>query len=277
MSHKVIQNAPMKRLTCKPQIREWMGEESLTGLAQSIKESGILQPILVRREGSEFIVIEGHRRMAAAKMAGLTHVPVVIDDRELSEAEALFRQFVTNCQREDLPVLDKARAVQRLMKAMNWNAAETAVKLGISPSMVSKLLKVLELPAEVQEQIATGAIGLSAAYAIAQAPGPAAQSALASEVARGAMTREEVAARAKSRKRRRSPTRRQPDSKRERIVIPLCGSGSVAVPVEGLTLEGLLAGLMSLIERLKASEFNGFSLADVFKAISTDERQKASA
>lgn len=277
MSHKVIQNAPIKRLTCKPQIREWMDEESLGGLAQSIKESGILQPILVRREGSEFIVIEGHRRLAAAKMAGLTHVPVVIDDRELSEAEALFRQFVTNCQREDLPVLDKARAVQRLMKAMDWNAAETAVKLGISPSMVSKLLKVLELPAAVQEQIACGSIGLSAAYAIAQAAGPAAQAQLASEAARGALTREDVAARAKSRKRRRSPTRKQPTNNRERIVIPLCGSGSVAVPLEGLTLEGLLTGLMSLIERLKASEFNGRSLTDVFKALSVRDQQEASA
>ncbi len=276
MSHKVIQNAPIKRLTCKPQIREWMDEESLAGLAQSIKESGILQPILVRREGSEFIVIEGHRRLRAAQMAGLSHVPVVIDDRELSEAEALLRQFVTNCQREDLPVLDKARAVQQLMKAMNWSAAETAVKLGISPSMVSKLLKVLELPAAVQEQIATGAIGISAAYAIAQAPDPAAQSQLASDAVRGGLTREEVAARAKARKRRTS-TRKQSSSKRERIVIPLCGSGSVAVPVEGLTLEGLLAGLMSLIERLKATEFSGLSLADVFRAISTDERQKASA
>src|SRR5258708_3418886 len=117
MELQVVQYVPIDRLICEPQVRERFDEESLAGLAQSIKESGILQPILVRREGSEFIVVEGERRVRAAPMAGLTEVPVLINDRELSEGEIIYRQFATNCQREHLTPIEKSKAIDRLMKS----------------------------------------------------------------------------------------------------------------------------------------------------------------
>jgi ParB/RepB/Spo0J family partition protein len=265
MENKIIQNMPIERLTCKPQIREWFDEESLVGLAQSLKESDVLQPLLVRREGSQFIVIEGERRLRAAVMAGLTEVPVLIDDRELSEAEVLYRQFVTNSQRENLTAIEKSRAIDWLMKANGWNAATGAVKLGMSPGMVSKHLALLNLPESVQEEVATGSIGLVAAYDISRAEIPEIQRA---QDAVNDSTRERTSQRKKSR-RARSSGRKNFNHDRERIVIPLCDGGCVAAE-RSLSLASFIARLLELVERLKglAPEM---VITDAAKILATSE------
>jgi ParB family chromosome partitioning protein len=275
MEKKLVQNMPVNRLTCKPQIRESFDEESLTGLAQSIKESGILQPILVRREGSDFIVVEGERRLRAAQMAGLAEVPVIIDDRELSEGEVLHRQLVTNCQREELSPIEKSRAIDRLMKGTGWNAAQVAVKLGISPGMVSKLLALLTLPEQVQDRLSDGSLGLSAAYEISQVSDTENQRVLAREAAAGRLTREAIAAQTKSQKRPRSSNRKNSGNARQQIVISLGGGRSIVATGPDLTLEVLVAELETAIGRIRQLSAQGMDLADAVKFIAERNEEAA--
>lgn len=264
MENKVVQRMARSKLVCKPQIREWFDEESMTGLAQSIKESGVLQPLLVRREGAEFVVTEGERRLRAAEMAGLTDVPVIIDDRELSGAEVLERQFATNSQREDLTPLEKARAIDGLMKITKCTAAQVALKLGLSPSMVSKLLALLNLPESIQRQVANGSLALSAAYEISRADDAESQNRLAQAVVQGELTRERIV-RERSRPRTSS---RQAATKapRRRIAIPF-GGGSLAVSSNDTALETLVAQLLELIERLKGLADQRITITEAVKML----------
>lgn len=268
MDEKVIQNMPVDRLHSRPQVREQFGEESLIGLAQTLRETGVLQPLLVRRDGAEFVVVEGHRRLRAAKLAALTHVPVIVDDRELSEGEVLYRQLVTNCQRQGLTPLEKARAIDRLIKTVGLSGAQVAVKLGMSPGMVSKLLALLELPEQVQAQVANGSLPLTTAYAVSRAPDAGSQRQLAEQAACGELRRDDVVKRAKSRNpARRSAGRRRPRNDNHRIQIPLGGGRSIAFAGSDLTLQAIAELLQDLLTRIKDLEPKDMELTQAVKAL----------
>jgi ParB family chromosome partitioning protein len=272
MENKIVQNMATNRPKCIQQIREWFDEESLIGLAQSIKETGILQPILVRREGSEFIVVEGERRLRAAAMVGITEVPVLIDDRELSEGEILYRQIVTNSQRENLTPIEKSRAFDRLMKATGWNAATVAVKLGISPGTISKHLALLNLPEDVQEKVAAGRIGLAAAYDISRGENPEGQSAHGTDN-RGSSS-EPKAQRKKSR-RARSSGRKCSSDDGEQIVIPLTGGRTITAMGPGMTLDAFITELENILARIKELQAQGLGIADAVKFITERNHEAA--
>lgn len=267
MDEKVIQNMPLDRLASRPQVREQFSEESLIGLAQTLRETGVLQPLLIRREGTEFVVVEGHRRLRAAKLAGLTQVPVIIDDRELTEGEVLYRQLVTNCQRQGLTPLEKARAINRLIKVVGMTAAQVAVKLGMSPGMVSKLLALLELPEPVQAQVANGSLPLTTAYAVSRAPDSESQRQLADQVACGELRRDDVVKRAKARSPARRSTGRRERKANARILIPLGGGRSVAFAGPDLTLQAITDWLQDLLTRIKGLESQDMELAQAVKAL----------
>lgn len=268
---QVVQTMPIDSLCCRPQVRTQFDEASLLGLAQTIKDTGILQPLMVRREGSEFVVVEGERRLRAAKAAGLTEVLVMIDDRELCESEILYRQLVTNSQRQDLTPLEKARAIDRLVKLAGLSAAQVAVKLGVSSGTVSKLLALLELPESVQSQVANGSLPLSTAYAVSLAPDSKRQLLLASQAATGELRREEVAKRARSRKpaRRNGGRRRQRDDP-SRIQIPLGGGRSIAFSGPDLTLHAISEWLHELLTRIKELERPDMELTQAVKALTAN-------
>lgn len=272
MESKVIQLLPIEKLVCAPQVRERFDEESLVGLAQTIKETGILQPLLIRRDGSEFVVVEGHRRLAAAKMAGLTHVPVIIDDRELSESEVVFRQLVVNCSREELEPLEKARAIHRLMEITKWPAAQVAVKLGMSPGALSKLLALLKLPEPVQQQVANGSLPITTAYELSHVPDAESQRQLADQAVNGGLRRDDVAKRTKARKPSRRPaTRPHKRNGNNRILIPLGGGRSLAVAGPDLTLQVIVEGLQDFLNRIKGLERRDLDLADAVKALAVPD------
>ncbi len=136
------------------QPREHPGEESLKELAASIKETGILQPVVVRRDGKGYEIIAGQRRWRAAAMAGLTTVPVVV--RDVSDEEALIIALVENVQREDLNPVEKARAFKKLVETLGVTQAQAAARLGISRVALSNTLRLLELPSEVKALLAGG-------------------------------------------------------------------------------------------------------------------------
>ncbi len=138
-------------------MRETFSEESLTGLARSIQEIGLQQPIRVCLEGAVFKVVDGHRRLGAVKrIPGKTVIAAIVEEKELCEGEVIQRQLTANCQRADLTPLEKARAIERLMTATGWTAAQAAGKLGMSTSAVAKVLALSSLPEPIRAQVETG-------------------------------------------------------------------------------------------------------------------------
>lgn len=158
MAERVVQEAAIGKLVCPPQVRTSSGlrDDEIAGLAQSIAEVGIIQPLLVREDRDVLIVTDGERRLRAARKLGLTTVPVIVDQRGMSEADVMHRQLVLDAQRVRLNPIERGRAMNRLMTAMGWSGKQIADKLGLGTGTVSRALAVLVLPEEVQQQVAAG-------------------------------------------------------------------------------------------------------------------------
>jgi ParB family transcriptional regulator, chromosome partitioning protein len=136
----------------KYQPRRTFSEESLAGLAQSIKSQGIVQPIIARAIGiSKYEIIAGERRWRAAKIAGITEVPVVI--KELNDETATAIGLVENMQREDLNAIDLAAGMQRLITDFSLSHQSIANIMGKSRPSVTNTLRILNLSPEIQEMI----------------------------------------------------------------------------------------------------------------------------
>ena len=178
---------PIESIRPSPfQPRRHFGEEELEGLAQSIRDKGIVQPLLVRPaenavngSGADFELIAGERRWRAAQRAGLHEVPVVI--RPLGDSEALEIALVENLQREDLSPLEEAEAYSRLMQEFGRSQAVLAEAVGKSRSHVANTLRLLSLPAPVRRQLEDGALSAGHARALLAASDPAS---MAGEVVR---------------------------------------------------------------------------------------------
>ncbi len=252
MTEEQIQYLPLNRIECRPQVRQRFDEDSLLGLARSIQETDrVLQPIRVRRDNGAFVVVDGERRVRAARKLGLPSVPVIIEDRELCEAEVLHRQLVLDCQKEQLTAVERAKAIEALMQESGWTASQVAQHVGISPATVTKLLAVLELPDEAQEQIAAGTLGMSTAYAIARTGDADIRAALISDATNGHLTRSSVTERTRSRKsKRRRAARGRSLDQGDRCVIPLCEDCSIVVGTPTVTLQTLSEILQDLLKRI---------------------------
>ena len=168
------------------QPRRRFAEAELDGLVQSIREKGIVQPLLVRpvddlvdnivadsgAPGAEFELVAGERRWRAAQRAGLHEVPVVI--RPFGDSEVLEIALVENLQREDLTPLEEAEAYSRLMQEFGHSQADVAETIGKSRSHVANTLRLLGLPPAVKRQLDEGALSAGHARALLAAPDPAA-------------------------------------------------------------------------------------------------------
>jgi ParB family chromosome partitioning protein len=178
---------PIEAIRPSPfQPRRRFAEAELDGLVQSIREKGVIQPLLVRplddaggELGPDFELVAGERRWRAAQRAGLHEVPVVI--RPFGDSEVLEIALVENLQREDLTPLEEAEAYSRLMQEFGRNQAELAETIGKSRSHVANTLRLLALPPGVKQQLEDGALTAGHARALLAAPDPAA---LAGEVVR---------------------------------------------------------------------------------------------
>ncbi len=174
MPHKGVQTLPTSALQAgKYQPRTRMDEQSLQELAASIRQHGIMQPIVVRALGSgsnpsEYEIIAGERRFRAASLAGLTEVPVIV--RQLSDQDALALALIENIQREDLSALEQALAIKRLIEEFHFTHEEAADVLGRSRSATSNLLRLLQLAAPVQTMLSAGDIDMGHARALLALP-----------------------------------------------------------------------------------------------------------
>jgi ParB family transcriptional regulator, chromosome partitioning protein len=150
------------------QPRQAFSEETLRELADSIRASGVVQPILVRRtkagEG-RYQLIAGERRWRAARLAGLEHVPAVL--RELDDRQALELALTENLLRQDLNPLEVARAYEGLQQTFHLSHEEIAEHLGVSRSAITNALRLLRLPAAAQEMLTNGQISAGHARALA--------------------------------------------------------------------------------------------------------------
>jgi ParB family chromosome partitioning protein len=143
------------------QPRKQFDEASLEDLADSIRELGVLQPILVRQDGEEFELIAGERRWRASQRAGLPVIPALV--RIVDDAVSLEQALVENLQRDDLTPIEEARAFLQLMEEFHLTQEQVAGRVGRSRSAVANTLRLLNLPLSVQELVNRGE--LSAGHA----------------------------------------------------------------------------------------------------------------
>ncbi|WP_273446036.1 ParB/RepB/Spo0J family partition protein [Thermophilibacter provencensis] len=152
----------------KGQPRKTFRPEELAELADSIKQNGILQPLLVRKKGSGYEIVAGERRYQAAKAAGLSEVPVVI--REISDDEVFKLALIENLQRSDLSPLEEAQGYRQLIKEKGLTQEELAKILSKSRSAITNTLRLLDLPEEVQGLVEEGKLAAGHARAILAVP-----------------------------------------------------------------------------------------------------------
>ncbi len=138
------------------QPRKNFDDETISALADSIKEHGILQPILVRPYGSGYQIVAGERRWRAARMLGLSEVPVQI--KELSDLEAMQLALIENLQRENLNPVEEAKGYSELVESYGMTQEEVAKTVGRSRSSVANAMRLLALPEEIQEMLENGDI-----------------------------------------------------------------------------------------------------------------------
>jgi len=188
------------------QPRMQMDDEALASLAASIRERGVLQPIVVRPLGSgRYEIVAGERRWRAAQQAGLAAVPAVV--REVDDEAALAIALIENIQREDLNAIEEAQALKRLIDEFELTHARAAEAVGRSRSAVSNLLRLLELNDDVRGLVEAGALDMGHARALLALTGPAQSQAASQVVARGLSARDTEAMVQAMLKRARAPRR----------------------------------------------------------------------
>jgi ParB family chromosome partitioning protein len=168
------------------QPRKDFDEESISELADSIREKGIVQPLVVRKAGDGYELVFGERRLRAAKKLALEKVPCVlmdVDDRELLEIA-----LVENLQREDLNPIEEGMAYQALMERFSLSQSDVAAKVGKSRSAVANAVRLLKLPERIRRMILEGKITSGHARALLAVHGESEQCALAEKILKGGLS-----------------------------------------------------------------------------------------
>jgi ParB family chromosome partitioning protein len=181
-SESAYRQLPISSIEPNPQQpRTTFDEETLSALAASVRELGVLQPVLVR-EGDEgsFQLIAGERRWRAAKRAGLQTIPAIV--RTADDTAVLQQALVENLQREDLNALDEAAAYQQLIEDFDLTHEEVATRVGKSRAAISNALRLFQLPPQVQKMVVDASISAGHARALLGTPDRAYQESLARRV-----------------------------------------------------------------------------------------------
>ena len=148
-----VEKIPVRDIKPNPyQPRKEFKKEALEELAESIKEHGVLQPVVVRKQGKGYELVVGERRFRAAKMALQKEIPAII--REFDQQQMMELAILENLQREDLTALEEAEAYQNLMENLNFTQEKLAQRLGKSRPYIANQVRLLSLPKDVQQLIA---------------------------------------------------------------------------------------------------------------------------
>ncbi len=194
------------------QPRRLFNEEALEELAESIRKDGVQEPVLVRKVGDHYELISGERRVRASIMANLALIPAVC--REVSDRDMLKLGLIENIQREDLNAIEMAQGYQDLMDEFGWTQEEVSREVGKKRATVTNMLRLLNLPEVVQEQVADGSLSMGHARAILAFPTVSAQLSIARKIiAQGLSVRqvEKLANESKAKKAADSKAPRDPN------------------------------------------------------------------
>ncbi|MFF2889198.1 ParB/RepB/Spo0J family partition protein [Paenibacillus sp. NPDC057967] len=162
---KIIE-VPISQLRANPyQPRKTFDEDSIKELAESIKQHGVIQPIIVRTVLKGYEIIAGERRFRASQYCGNTTIPAVV--RSFSDQQVMEIALIENLQREDLNALEIAVAYQALMDKFNLTQEELSLKVGKSRSHIANFVRLLSLPAEIKDYVSRGTISMGHARALA--------------------------------------------------------------------------------------------------------------
>jgi len=173
-----LQEIPIASIRPNPQQpREHFNEESLAALAESIREVGVLQPVLVRAGGDGFELIAGERRWRAARRIGLQTIPAIV--RTADDAAMLQQAIIENVQREELNPLEEAAAYQQLIEDFSLTHDDVAVRVGKSRTTITNTLRLLQLPPAIQRHLKERSLRMGHARALLGTPDRAFQEQLA--------------------------------------------------------------------------------------------------
>lgn len=196
----VIKQIPLAQIGANPdQPRKTFKDAELNDLAASIKEKGVLQPILLRAVPNKpynYEIVAGERRYRASKLAGLTEIPAVI--KKLDDDNAMEIALIENVQRENLDPIEEAAAYKNLMEKCNYDMADVSRLIGKSDSYIRNAIRLIDLPDAVRQMVSNGEISASHARTIAVAENPIE---LAREIVNNKMSVADVAKRVKNVKR----------------------------------------------------------------------------
>lgn len=196
-NEEIVEIEIERLLPGKEQPRKVFRDKPLEELAASIKEKGVIQPIIVTRGASGiFNIIAGERRLRASRLAGLKKIPAII--RTLSDEDALETALIENLQREDLGPIETATAFQRLMREFNLTQEALSDKVGKDRATVANYLRLLKLPEEIKDLINDGKLSMGHARAILAFEDPKAQIAAAKAIVQKGLSVREAEALAKT-------------------------------------------------------------------------------
>ena len=183
-----IRHIPLDRVEANPeQPRVTFVQETIDELAASVRERGVLQPILVRPFGvNRFQIVAGERRWRASRIAGLKTIPALVED--IDDETALEIAIIENLQREDLSPLDEAAMYDRMIREHGYSIRKLAEKLGKDKGYLENRLRLADAPAEVRELVSLRKDTLSHAYELLKIPDPKKRRRLAEQVARGELS-----------------------------------------------------------------------------------------
>jgi len=178
---------PLDRISANPyQPRKVFNEQALDDLARSVREHGIVQPLVVTRAGDRFRLIAGERRFRAAQRAGLSSVPAVIKDLQ-KEGDALQIALIENIQREDLNPIEEANAYHQLHDEFGLTQEEISKRVGKERSTVANFLRLLKLPEAVRQRLASGQLSMGHARALLSLDSAKKQEALADRIVKNSL------------------------------------------------------------------------------------------
>src|SRR5216684_51176 len=161
----ILLEVPLDQIEAsQSQPRKFFNPETLDELAASIRASGVIQPVIVRRRGTGYQLIAGERRWRAARQAGLEHIPAIV--RDATDAQSLELALVENLLREDLNPIEEAEAYQKLLSQFGWTQEELAQRIGRDRSSIANALRLLRLPEEIQADLRGGRLTMGHARAL---------------------------------------------------------------------------------------------------------------
>lgn len=183
-----VRNVPIDRIEANPENPRLVFEESaLEELAASIREHGVLQPVLIRPRGlNQFQLVAGERRWRAARIAGLVAIPALVE--ELDDDVALEIAIIENLQREDLSPLEEASMYDRMIKDHGYSVRKLAQKLGKDKGYLENRLRLADAPQEIRDLVSVRKDTLSHAYELMKIDDPKKRRRLAGQVARGELS-----------------------------------------------------------------------------------------